>query len=77
MIDWAAHVAQSLAAKLLAQGQLGIEHRLYAHVAQSVERVLGKDEVSGSIPLMGLRKRLGKNRRVKWPRKNLNAINRI
>jgi len=26
---------------------------------------------------MGLRKRLGKNRRVKWPRKNLNAINRI
>ena len=24
-----------------------------AHVAQSVERVLGKDEVSGSIPLVG------------------------
>ena len=24
-----------------------------AHVAQSVERVLGKDEVSGSIPDMG------------------------
>ena len=25
----------------------------FAHVAQSVERVLGKDEVSGSIPLVG------------------------
>ena len=24
-----------------------------AHVAQSAERVLGKDEVSGSIPLVG------------------------
>ena len=24
-----------------------------AHIAQSVERVLGKDEVSGSIPLVG------------------------
>jgi hypothetical protein len=24
-----------------------------AHVAQSVERVLGKDEVTGSIPVMG------------------------
>ena len=24
-----------------------------AHVAQLVERILGKDEVSGSIPLMG------------------------
>jgi hypothetical protein len=27
--------------------------RSQAHVAQSVERVLGKDEVSGSIPLVG------------------------
>ena len=26
----------------------------YAQVAQSVEHVLGKDEVSGSIPLLGL-----------------------
>ncbi len=24
-----------------------------AHVAQSAEHILGKDEVSGSIPLMG------------------------
>src|SRR3989441_7570240 len=29
--------------------------RVCAHVAQSVERVLGKDEVSGSIPDMGSR----------------------
>ena len=28
-----------------------------AHVAQSAERVLGKDEVSGSIPLVGSRLR--------------------
>jgi hypothetical protein len=27
----------------------------YAHVAQLVEHILGKDEVSGSIPLMGSR----------------------
>jgi hypothetical protein len=26
---------------------------IVAHVAQSAEHVLGKDEVSGSIPLMG------------------------
>ncbi len=25
----------------------------YAHVAQLVEHVLGKDEVTGSIPVMG------------------------
>ncbi len=27
--------------------------RIAAHVAQLVEHILGKDEVSGSIPLMG------------------------
>jgi hypothetical protein len=27
----------------------------YAQVAQSVEHVLGKDEVGGSIPLLGFR----------------------
>jgi hypothetical protein len=27
-----------------------------AHVAQSVEHILGKDEVTGSIPVMGSRK---------------------
>ncbi len=29
----------------------------YAHVAQSAEHVLGKDEVTGSIPVMGSRRR--------------------
>ncbi len=31
-------------------------HGFCAHVAQSVEHILGKDEVTGSIPVMGLRK---------------------
>ena len=34
----------------------GFESRLPlkgAHVAQSVERILGKDEVTGSIPVVG------------------------
>ena len=30
-----------------------------AHVAQSVEHVLGKDEVTGSIPVVGSRFRKG------------------
>jgi hypothetical protein len=33
--------------------QLGIYPLVGAHVAQSAEHILGKDEVSGSIPLMG------------------------
>ena len=32
---------------------LGYYNLLGAHVAQSAEHILGKDEVSGSIPLMG------------------------
>jgi hypothetical protein len=28
-----------------------------AHVAQSVEHILGKDEVTGSIPVMGFEKK--------------------
>ena len=31
----------------------------HAQVAQSVEHVLGKDEVSGSIPLLGFAFRIG------------------
>jgi hypothetical protein len=31
-----------------------MSYELFAQVAQSVEHVLGKDEVSGSIPLLGL-----------------------
>jgi hypothetical protein len=33
--------------------KLGYQNLLGAHVAQSAEHILGKDEVSGSIPLMG------------------------
>ena len=33
--------------------QRPIKKITYAHVAQLVERVLGKDEVTGSIPVMG------------------------
>jgi hypothetical protein len=37
------------------KGRAGTEGKttIYAHVAQLAERVLGKDEVSGSIPDMG------------------------
>ena len=34
-------------------GHSGPRYRSIAHVAQTAERVLGKDEVSGSIPDMG------------------------
>ncbi len=37
---------------------------LFAQVAQSVEHVLGKDEVSGSIPLLGLSSRFSIEIRV-------------
>ena len=33
--------------------QRPIKKTTYAHVAQLVEHVLGKDEVTGSIPVMG------------------------
>ena len=39
--------------------------RLNAQVAQSVEHVLGKDEVGGSIPLLGFLSRAGARERVK------------
>ena len=35
-----------------------------AHVAQLVEHILGKDEVSGSIPLMGSSSWVEKERRT-------------
>ena len=60
-----------------------------AHVAQLVEHVLGKDEVTGSIPVMGssLSPRRGRQFRKDavyfrttgvsiWQRKHLNATNR-
>ena len=45
---------------------------VYAHVAQLVEHILGKDEVTGSIPVVGSRgyKTVDK-RRLLWPRRNL------
>jgi hypothetical protein len=33
----------------------GIIKDTFAHVAQSVEHILGKDEVAGSIPAVGLK----------------------
>ena len=35
------------------QGESSMFNLCYAQVAQSVEHVLGKDEVGGSIPLLG------------------------
>ena len=45
---------------------------VYAHVAQLVEHILGKDEVTGSIPVVGSRgyKTVDK-RRLLWRRRNL------
>ena len=43
----------------------------YAHVAQSAERVLGKDEVTGSIPVVGLyhpARHVGPERGTRWCR---------
>ena len=55
-----------------------------AHVAQSAEHILGKDEVTGSIPVMGLEKTVNGNIVLKikkysqaeikegiWPRQSL------
>jgi hypothetical protein len=39
-----------------------------AHVAQLAEHILGKDEVTGSIPVMGSERRI---RRQIWQRLNL------
>jgi hypothetical protein len=41
-----------------------IPFRRRADVAQLAERVLGKDEVSGSIPLIGSRNLLGRHRQT-------------
>lgn len=30
-----------------------LQHKAFAHVAQLVEHILGKDEVTGSNPVMG------------------------
>ncbi len=41
----------------------------FAHVAQSVEHILGKDEVAGSIPAVGLKEKKG--RKHLWLRRSL------
>ena len=58
------------------------ERNRFAHVAQLVEHVLGKDEVTGSIPVMGSSEPDQQKRRdavylkrtSKWLRKHLNVI---
>ncbi len=44
-----------------------ITHNELAHVAQLAEHILGKDEVTGSIPVMGSKRRI---RRQIWQRLN-------
>jgi hypothetical protein len=46
-----------------------------AHVAQSVERVLGKDEVGGSNPLVGSTYNITKSNQ--WPKNSSNALNHM
>gem|GEM_PF-4247349 len=46
-----------------------------AHVAQSVERVLGKDEVGGSNPLVGSTYNINKSNQ--WPKNSSNAQNHM
>ena len=54
-----------------------------AHVAQSVEHILGKDEVTGSIPVVGSRllfnnlKFIILRRVPSWLKKNFNELNRM
>ena len=48
----------------------------FADVAQLAERVLGKDEVTGPIPVIGSRRRLFNARdETAWRKKNLIARN--
>ena len=46
-------VSRSTRSSAFSRRQNNTRDRIRAHVAQSAERVLGKDEVSGSIPDMG------------------------
>ena len=46
--------------------QRPIEKTTYAHVAQLVEHVLGKDEVTGSIPVPGSRDRMRALGLARW-----------
>ncbi len=48
-------MVESQPSKLLVAGSSPVSRSeiCVAHVAQSVERILGKDEVTGSIPVVG------------------------
>jgi hypothetical protein len=46
-----------------------------AHVAQSVEHVLGKDEVTGSIPVVGSMRDIFRGLPL-WPKRSLNGPSR-
>ena len=52
-------LVESQPSKLLVAGSSPVSRSIAAHVAQSVEHILGKDEVTGSIPVVGF----AKNRR--------------
>ncbi len=47
---------------------------IYAHIAQSVEHFLGKEEVTGSNPVMSSRQYIFKEDR-QWLKKNLKEPN--
>ena len=49
-------MVESQPSKLLVAGSNPVSRFCAAHVAQSVEHILGKDEVTGSNPVVGLSK---------------------
>ncbi len=63
----------------LSRESLAIETNEFAHVAQLVEHVLGKDGVTGSNPVVGsnklLRKRVARRNENRWESQNLSAPN--
>ena len=48
-------MVESQLPKLLVAGSIPVSRSRYADVAQLAEHVLGKDEVTGSIPVIGSR----------------------
>ena len=57
-------LVESQPSKLLVAGSNPVSRSVAAHVAQSVEHILGKDEVTGSIPVVGF------TESVRWEKKN-------
>ncbi len=62
-------------------GHLLVRHLNFAHIAQSAEHFLGKEEVTGSSPVMGSRVRNGKlkfiYRSIVSLRRNFNVQGKI